>query len=130
MENFFSDGTTVTFIISTVLGLLSSGYMFVKNKWLKKITDRTDIDEVIEAAVSEIAFDYHVALKVAAGDGVITKEEHKLALDAAFESFKEMLKDRKKEYLIALVGDKFIRAKLSKMLHLVPISPAIQKLIK
>ena len=96
-------------VIGAIGSLLGAGYLWLKRKHLNKWLEKTDLDELLEAAVAEVKLKVVESLEKAAEDGVITAGELKEALDIGVQAFKELAKTRRKEYLLAVVNDRFIR---------------------
>lgn len=103
-------------IVGLVLAIIGAGYLWLKGKYLNKWLEKTELDELVEAAVVEVKLKVMEALEKANEDGKITADELRAALDVGVAAFKDMAKARKKEYLLALVNDQFIRGLIFKLL--------------
>jgi len=106
----------IMIIAGAVASALGAGYLWLKRKHLNKWLEKTDLDELLEAALSEVKLKVMESLEKAAEDGVVTADEVKEALNVGVVAFKDLARARRKEYLLAVVSDQFLRDAIFSML--------------
>lgn len=83
----------VAAVAGPLLALLYT-YLSSKWSWLKDLKDKSQIDEIVEAAVVEVYQNSVRGLKEASADGKLTADEKKQVMDEAVDAAKRIAKEQ------------------------------------